>query len=178
MTCEQQPEIPNGFTWKDLTAIQGKIPMPTDWFSKERVDGKVRSYFLTREPITSDSPEGFFTTGLSMYIAPRVNQDFNRPPSEVAKRFVTKQKEMTPVSDYEIKLDGKLVVCRRNFTIGRKFLVGGRIIEPMNVYAEATGNDHTGTLFTMIFESPIEKWPEDKEIGCVMINNRVLSQEI
>lgn len=183
-------ELPSGFVWKDLAYCRGKIPMPQDWhFRQDPTSQYIRAFFITREEIsgqpsvqTSDTTffpidtTGFFQTGFTIYVHRDAPYLFKAKPSELVERFANQFDLHEPEGDPVVFSEGNRLTARRFFR-SKESNPLGLIVPPTKLHMEASGNDSTGTFYLTTFETPAEKWPEDKEIARVMIENRVFAQD-
>ncbi|OGH14242.1 MAG: hypothetical protein A2687_05965 [Candidatus Levybacteria bacterium RIFCSPHIGHO2_01_FULL_38_26] len=192
MSAERRIELPDEYSWKELDSIKARFPMPQNWFFKEAVAPGTKAFFISREPIQGDSftaslagmryktnrPEGFFTTGLSINVFPDFYRRMRRSPAAVAREFMNNSpKELTPESRVSFVRDSAITTLRRFFRSDVPVIMG-RKMGPTNYYIEFSANTSTQTLYTMMFETPSDKWENDIEIARMMIENRQLDQSV
>ena len=189
-TAKTIPELPQGFAWKDMAFCRGTIPMPQDWhFRQDPMGPLTRVFFITREAITGSPlvltpgalfvPEdttGFYQTGLAIHVQRDAVQIFKVKPSELVRKFAREFDLHILESDPVFSQKGNLLTVRSFFRSRDKSPL--RInLPPTKLYMEISGNDSTGTFYTMTFETPSDKWSNDQEIARVMVENRVFAQD-
>lgn len=169
MVNERHPEFLSGYFTKKIYPIQAEIPTPQGWFySRATAHGTV-SFALSRE-------RPLFQTGLTVNVFPNAGKRLGVNPLELALKQVESNSILTPTSELATVKEGP-------FTIYQKFLhfKGGVILgvrrSPIDYYVESIGNDKTGTVYFVIFESPTEKWGEDKQIAETMIKGKKLNPD-
>ena len=174
MSIDSRTELPPGYTWQECPEIRASFPKPDGWFYKhERARGTL-AYFITREPIGNvPNMTVAYKTGLSVNVFPNFTDRIRRSPSQFAKYYMRSQKELIPDGRPTTTQDGDLVTCRGHFRyLGG--LIMGKKAGRFNTYIEVTGNDRTHTAYMISFESSPELWEQDREIGQIIIDNRIL----
>ncbi|MBI2326701.1 hypothetical protein HYU92_00105 [Candidatus Curtissbacteria bacterium] len=192
MPPDSKSEVPQGYMWRECTDIGARFLMPESWFFKEEFAPGTFAYFITREVIPNapsqeirfsggitfrtTGSESFYSTGLVIHALPNFSQRRGIKPSKISKDSIEQPTEpLISVGRYKFRQDGPLAIYRGFFRDdGMVFL--GKEHGPKHYYIEMVGNDRTGTLYTMIFETPSERWQDDEEIARRMIDNRVLNK--
>lgn len=123
--------------------------------------------------ITSE-PEGYFKTGLSVNVFPRVGRGIQI--ADMKHSFMN-NRDLMPTSAIVSTEEGPLRTARRFFR-GRRGKVFGIEVPELNLYNEFTHNTQTGTIYVLTFETPSEKWESDEEIARTMLKSRVLDPKI
>lgn len=192
MTPDRRSEIQTGYILKELSPVGAKFYMPESWFFKPESVPGTHAYFMTRERISGEprtlgqgrfqlrttTPEGFFTTGLSVNVHDNAGRRLGMKASDMARGFLRKPPPtIIPTSQPTEKTEGDLVVARRLFRT-HQLVVSGRSSPPKTLYIELTGNTRTDTLYIIIFETPSDKWTEDREIASTMVDRRILDERI
>jgi len=183
--AETRPELPDGFKWKEIPYCKAAIPMPVDWhFFTEPTGWESRSFFISREKISGNpvalvgdtllvpvGKAGFFQTGFTMHVFKNAPSVFEMKPSEFVRQYLEHDIAKTVTSEPVYTEDGAFLTGRGRFISD----IGG---PGSKFYAdvEVSGNDTTGALYMLIFESPEQIWQEDKDIARVMLEQKVLSQ--
>jgi hypothetical protein len=168
---QERGELPQDFSWQEAPSLRARFPIPDGWYFKEEARGNTRACFITREPIDH---KGVFVVGLTVNSILNVREATGYSPSAFAKAFMTTQREMSPLSDIDALRDSPLVIYRRDFQAVT--VAGVAVKDPPRIYAEATGNDSTGTAYILLFESPLSMWKQNEQIGRVIIENRILDK--
>lgn len=183
MTTEQRGELPSGYLWKDLPGTRARFPMPGTWFFLTQQAGNTRAFFMTRESIAR---EKMYSTGLSVNIMPNIGRKTGRSAVDMAEGLM-RTLPMRPLGEVTRTEDGPLVISRRFFlfpeprTMPIPQLGGGvamKVVPATNFYVETVGNRRTDTVYIVQFETPWDKWTEDRETAVTMIENGVLDPRI
>lgn len=133
-----------------------KVEVPTGWHVKEEQGRGTRALFVTKESIEHG---GSFQTGLSVNAIRDIPVKTGMTPSVYAKSVIAtlqRTKESRGVAEQKT----------RNFLGARGFFRSGSPTgEKTVLFSMAMGNDATGSVFFISFESPESEWEEAWKIG-------------
>lgn len=192
MSPDRRNEIPDGYILKECFPVGAKFYMPQTWFFRSEGELGTYGYFMTRERITGQSqtlgeggimlrtttPEGFFTTGLSVNVINGAEQKLGIRATEMAQGFLRRPPQVViPTGPVIEKREGELIIARR-FCKTPVLSTSGRSFPPKILYMELTGNARTDTLYIISFETPSDKWNEDREVALTMVERRILDERI
>jgi hypothetical protein len=156
------PAPPEGFTWKKIDSIKAFFLVPLGWHYLEETKDDIRGIFISKEPIRSG---GEFSTGLTINV-----QKVKGSASESAMKAIA---HFTRLGTYEDLRQAETGVMK---------LYGARVhvtADPPSFteVVTAIGNDKTGTLYILMFESPDPSWDGAWKTGQVMLSNFLLDDE-
>lgn len=165
------PPEPKGFSWRSVKSLQAAFLVPEQWFVKEEAKGETSALFITKESIKA---QGSFQTGFSVNAIRRFAHTSGVSPSIYATQWIQKMTQSSE-SAWGVGPAGDQVHLRGagGFFIHRSQHGAGNLV----MRALALGNDRTGTLYLIMFESPEAEWERAKAIGAVIMDNLVLSPE-
>lgn len=185
MANETRDKLPLGYSWQEVPEMRTAFPKPDRWHYRYQAVGDTQACFITREQILAN---GFFTTpqevtsgqgfgtGLTVDTLPGIYRNFRVSAAEFAISALTTNPLLNPEGDIETTQDRQLAVYRGYFRSGSR-LLAHRGIPATRYYIEATGNNQTDRVHVIMFETPEELWEQYKEVGKVIIDNRVLGQD-
>lgn len=171
-TEEQRPKPPEGYVWQECKGSKSAFLKPKRWFFREENDGSTQACFISKEEIIGDNGE--FQTGLSVHGVKDVLKKTGMSPSAFVNNF------------FAIKSDQSLVKRRgRLVDIGGGVIRGyGQLIEsqepgekPIVQYNIVLGNDKTGSVYIMFFESPAAIWDQSWKVGEKIMENFAVDDE-
>jgi hypothetical protein len=142
------PTPPVGYSWKHIIEIDSAFLVPISWHFKETEVKQTLAYFITRENIDT---KGSFTTGLTINVL-RKGEEFD--PVGYAGAFVLNLVKENEVLEEPFEAGGgklKGYGCRVRVASENG---------PLVMHYLAIGNENTGTLFLMYFESPESQWEQ------------------
>lgn len=183
MRLEQKNEIPSGYVWKECLEINAYFPMPDKWFFLAIHKNDTLAFFMTKESIPQ---QGMFITGLSINVFQGIKQKTGKSAVEFTEGLM-RTFPLIPLSRITKIEDNPLVIFRRFFTmpIAQRVLIPqfgketiGKLMAPTNFYVETVANRKTDTAYIVQFETPVEKWEEDRQIARVMVENGILDKSI
>lgn len=183
MTSEARAEIPSGYTWKHCLEINAQFPMPETWFFQAVPLDETKAYFLTKQSLPKN---GMFTTGLCVNSFSGIKKRIGKSALEMAEGLMQTY-PLVPLSRVTRLEDGPLIRLRRFFLLpipmraqipqfGRE--AEEKVMPPTNFYIETTANRDTDTAYIIQFETPLERWKEDKEIAIMMVENGMLDKTV
>ena len=155
---EDLPVPPKGYTWVQAAEINAALLQPDGWHFKSTEKDGTLAYFITNQPIQPDAQPGTiqFETGVSINVTRQLPKVKGMKPSAFARQYI---KLLMDRAEYVVESTrsprggpfiGFGVVLREN---------GGE--NPIRVDHLAVGNDETGTLYVIIFESPLKNWDQE-----------------
>lgn len=162
LLAEELPPPPGGFSWKRIESIKAAFLVPAGWHFFEETQGEIRGIFITKEKIRGGSQ---FSTGLTINV-----QKVQGSASERAMKAIAQLARLGTYDDL------------RESEHGAMKLYGAHVhvtADPPAFTEEvlAIGNDKTGTLYILIFESPDSSWDEAWKIGQVILDRFLLDDE-
>ncbi|MDP3980992.1 MAG: hypothetical protein Q8Q33_06255 [Chlamydiota bacterium] len=159
------PDAPNGYTWNQADNIQAYFLIPEGWYYMEEQKQDTKAVFITKEKIEQGND---FRTGLSVNVIQQSNKKTGLAPSKTAKNFIDNMQSLTERSEIE--------AYNHDSFSGFKglFKSGNLSSEPIVLFCLAMGNDDTGTLYIILFESPQPEWEENWKIGSIILDNIAL----
>lgn len=171
MVQESSIELPQGFIWKECPTIRAKIPMPNTWFSNSADLGETKAVSLSKEP-------PLFKTGLTVNALLNIPRKLKVNPSEFAQGAIRLKPGLTPTSEIiEIARD-PFVIYRGTFHFKGGTFMPGATMGSTEFYIAIIGNDKSGTLYTLSFETPSHLWSQNEHIARVMIEHCSLNPSL
>lgn len=156
---EERPLAPKGYTWQECTPMKAAFLKPQGWFFKEQGKDGMEACFISKEEIAG--PKGEFETGLSVNAIKNVSKRTGMSPTTFVENFFSIDKQAG------IKHRGKLIDLSMGLFKGY-----GQLIESqqpgegsITQYTVVLGNDTTGSVYIIWFESPSAIWGENWNIG-------------
>jgi len=169
----QLPNLIDGYSWVTCEGMKAKFLKPDGWYFKEDKVYETNTCFITKEQIAWPLPTSEYETGLTVSATPNIPQKTGQPVSEFAFDFINQAESW--ISDHfgsnrNISQQSEVTTASLsnsggnfNGTSYRRFIT---VDNPATkVVLIVTTNDSTGTMYTMLFESPELKWEENKETG-------------
>lgn len=144
-----------------------KVDVPAGWFVRVDEGSGTKAVFVTKEDI---SVQKHYTTGLSVDAIKEVPQRTSRKPSEYALALITQVSKMHEHGEIEQSTVGPL---RNAASFFRSKAPDGQMVVQ---YTVASGNDQTGTVFVVTFESPETEWQEAWKIGKALLQTLSLDE--
>lgn len=159
------PKAPSGYSWKAMDEIQSAFLVPISWHFKETTGKETRSFFITRENINE---KGSFQTGLTINVV-RKGDGFD--PVGYAGAFVLHQVKQNEVLVEPFETGGGKL---RGY--GCRVRVAAES-GPLIMHYLVIGNQATGALFVMYFESPESGWEQAWAIAEPILTLFVIGDE-
>jgi hypothetical protein len=144
-----------------------KVNVPPGWFIRVE-QGK--AVFITKEDI---GVKKLFETGLSVNVIKDVPKRMSKKPSEYALALITQLTQTHKNYGIEESSSGALKSFSCIFKAKPPKPPGDFIVQ----YAMATGNDRTGTVFLVTFESPEAEWDEAWKIGQALLKSLTFDEK-
>jgi hypothetical protein len=141
-----------------------KVNVPPGWFIRVE-QGK--AVFITKEDI---AVKKHFETGLSVNVIKDVPQRTSKKPSEYALGLITQLTQIHKNCGIEESSSGAL----KSFSCILKAKPLGNFIVQFTM---AIGNDRTGTVFSVIFESPEAEWDEAWKTGQALLKRLTFNEK-
>jgi len=147
------PAPPKGYTWARCVETKSAFLKPKGWHFKKQQKGDVWGYFISKENIDKT---GSFKTGVSISVIPKIPAKKGMSANSYAKAFIdvaAKSRDtirdpwtqnMGPFKGYGV------VLLNRDENEGDFF-----------THNLAIGNEETGTVYIIVFESSAGTWDED-----------------
>jgi tetratricopeptide (TPR) repeat protein len=169
------PPAPQGFVWQQMGRSRAFVLRPEAWHFTAVEQGDTVAYFITKQPIPAGAKPGSrqFETGLTMNVLRGLTQAQGIAPSAYARAYV---EEVARSPDYRIENKvhdhGDLYIS--SFIQFSAESDIGRLRQAHHL----TGNDKTGTLYLIIFESPERFWDDDGPLAEVILANLMLHPDV
>lgn len=160
---------PKGFSWKRFDGIQALLLVPRGWHVKERKGKGEVSVLIAKDKIGNNDD---FTTGFSLNAVRDVPSRYKMPPTEYAFLLMEKKRQEGESKGLGTSSEDRHIKGYRGF-----FRSGSEQTGRTVQYAIALGNDTTGTLYMITFESPEAEWDEAWKTGVVIMNNLGLDEK-
>lgn len=160
---------PKGFSWKRFEGIQALLLVPRGWHVKERKDKGAVSVLIAKDKIGDDDD---FMTGFSLNAVKDIPSRYKMPPSEYAFLLMEKKRQEGESKGLGASPEDRRFKGYRGF-----FRFGSEPAGKKVQYVIVLGNDVTGTIYMISFESPEDKWDEAWKTGSVILNNLVLDEK-
>lgn len=168
--AQTPPAAPDGYRWEHCPEIKGALLAPDGWHFKKKIGRDTMAYFVSKENIDT---AGEFTTGLSLNVVKNVDVVMQAPPSAYAKELIAEAAASSSVREAPwVKSQGPF--RSHGVVITTPDLVKGDFVTHML----AIGNDSTGTLYLLTFESPVEDWAQASAIAEPMLKRLWIDSEI
>ncbi len=164
----QLPELPKGFSWQRMEAINGWVAKPQNWYFAYEKSGSTNAYFVSKQEITDK--DHFFESGLSINAIPSSGVP-GGDAYKYAKYYINKYQEFGEIEFSDEEEVGVISVLR----LSGKFQEAGA---EFNMAVEILANRKTNTLYVIQFEAPIDEWEKEWEIGSQMLDLIALDDEI
>ena len=163
LAAEDLPPPPDGFTWKTIDSIKAAFLVPAGWHYLEEVQGDIRGIFISKEEIRGGKD---FSTGLTINV-----QKVKGSASDRAMKAVAQFARLGTYDDLREAENGVMKVYGARVHVTAK---------PPAVTEQvlAIGNEKTGTLYILVFESPDSSWDDAWKTGEVILNQFRLDDEI
>ena len=143
------PQAPDGFSWQELTAINGFALVPDEWRFRISEQGGKLAYFVTRDPITAEG----FDTGMTINVIRALPLSLGVSPTAFARDFVM-QIENTEQVERRWTTPGDTIT-----ELGVEWIDREPEIWVRN-HNRLMANDGTGTLYHVTFRTPEDTWVE------------------
>jgi hypothetical protein len=144
-----------------------KVEIPSGWFVRVEERNGTKAVFVTKEDI---SVQKQYTTGLSVNMMTNVPQRTSKKPSEYALALITQMTQKYENRRIEQSSSGPL---KSSSSFLRSKGPDGQVTVQ---YTIASGNDRTGTVFVVIFESPEAEWNEAWKIGQALLRTLSINE--
>lgn len=151
------PPPPSGYRWQACPEIKGALLRPDGWHFRKHIDGDKRAYFISKEDLDVVDE---FTTGLTFYALVGHARKNGISASGFAENYIRNATSSSHVRKAPwTRSMGPFV--SHGVVITTPDAVDGDFVSHMLVIA----NEGTGTVYIVIFESPVEDWATMKAIG-------------
>lgn len=164
----QLPDLPKGFSWQRMEAINGWVAKPQNWYFAHEKSGSTNAYFVSKQAITDK--DHFFEVGLSINAIPSSGVP-GGDAYKYAKYYINRYKEIGSIDFSEEEDVGVISVLR----VSGKFQEAGA---EFNMAVEILANRKTNTLYVIQFEAPVDEWEEEWENGSQILDIIMLDDEI
>jgi len=154
-------DAPDGYKWVKLKAIKSYVLQPNGWFFNIEQQNKTYAYFVTKEDYTKD-PNQMFATGFSLNALTDIGSKKAIDFSETM--FINLKKQGTLLESKKIddeNLVGKIFIVQIGKTIIKYKIVG---------------NKKTNKVYIASFETPADKWEENKDTANIILDNLNFNQ--
>jgi hypothetical protein len=145
-----------------------KVNVPPGWFVRVEEGKGTKSVFITKEDISVVKQ---YTTGFSVNVIKDVPQRMSKKPSEYALALITQMTQKYENRGIEQSSSGSLKSS--SSFLKSKRPDGQAIVQ----YSKASGNDGTGTVFVMIFESSEAEWDQAWKIGQALLQSLTIDEK-
>ena len=160
-------ETPEGFTWRQLEAINAKLLIPLGWLFESAVEGGQLKYTVLPPSTLSQSGDARFT----IMVHRRMTEE---NAVERAMEFVQEAVEgAVDAGEIEEHSAGRLRLFATLVKRGPKQVGGSAQV----LSVSAAGNVETNTLYTMAFEVPEEEWSRVWAAGRFLAGTFTLDDE-
>lgn len=143
-SLRELPKAPDGFTWREVPAINGAFLIPVGWHFREEAGKGTLAYFITQD---ESAPPAQYRTGTLVNVflknpsAPKKIEDIARA---LAAKYAT---EVEPGSFGPFRT----LQCRYD-------VPGDSAHETARVQLLAIANPKTNAAYLVMFESPVSTW--------------------
>lgn len=164
------PDAPAGYQWEACPEIKGALLRPDGWHFKKHIDGNQRAYFVSKENLDVVDE---FTTGLTMVALKGYANEKGIVASEFAKNYVLKASKSSHVrkAPWTNRM-GPFV--SHGVIVTTPDAANGDFVSHHLVIA----NDDTGTVYIVVFESPVEDWAAMKTLSEPMLKKLYIDSDI
>lgn len=167
---DQLPEPPDGFKWVEFKEVKCAVLVPLGWYVKHQNAGDKNMRAISKENIDQ---EGRFETGLTFIATQNVSTKQGKvPPSRFTENIINEIKKAHPLERQQEGPQGPFQAYRY------QFIDNSQGVKPLRIFNLLLANDETGTLFQIIFESPVSTWDVDWQTGEIILKHLVLDDEI
>lgn len=164
------PAAPAGYQWEACREIKGALLRPEGWHFRKRIDGNQRAYFISKEDLNVVDQ---FTTGLSFIALVGYGKEKRVSASEFAKNYIERAASSSHIRKAPWRKQlGPFV--SHGVVITTPDARKGDFVSHMLVIA----NEETGTVYIVIFESPVEDWAKMKAVSHPMLEKLFIDSDI
>lgn len=158
------PPPPDGFVWKEMEYVSGRLLIPEDWHWKVERGQQSMNYFASVEDI---DVSGVFKTGMSIWV---IRLDEGRDAADFGRRWVAELAKHGTVLDTSSNSTPpfRSTACRIRNTEAPDH-------KPVILQNTAIVNTQTSTIYLVVFESPEETWAEAWKNGKAMFSGMSLN---
>ena len=157
-----------GFSWQEIPEIRAKFVLPNGWyFRRDTAEGRSVYLFSSQELEDGERPR----VGMTLTVLRHMGD-----ARAFVYDFIT---DLTQENEHIASWDTKLGKMH-----GRGCLVRGpgkrkkkKKSRAFQLHALAIANTRTGTVYTLLFESPDEEFDENWEAGKIMLQRFLLDDE-
>lgn len=155
---------PEGFVWKEMEYVSGRLPIPKDWHWKVERGQQSMNYFASLEDIDVN---GIFKTGMSIWV---IRLEDGRDAVDFGRRWVGELAKHGTVMDTSSNATPpfRTTACRVRNTDSPD----DKAVILQNT---AIVNTQTSTIYLIVFESPEETWAEAWRNGRAMFSGMRLN---
>jgi len=156
------PAAPSGFQWQQIKEQKAAFLRPDGWFFLHEEKDGTSAYFITQEDI---GKTGGFNTGLTVNVF-RLKKD---SPVARGKQLID-----------NMAAQHHAATLSRDFGPFKEFacdLENTDASGTTKMHALAVANPKTGTLYLILFESPVSEWKSAWAIGQLIMENLALDDE-
>lgn len=164
------PPAPAGYQWEACPEIKGALLRPDGWHFRKHIDGDRRAYFVSKEDLDVVDE---FTTGLTMVAMKGYAKEKGIIASEFAQNFVLNATKSSHVRKAPW-------THRMGPFVSHGVIVTTPDIEKGDFVSHhlVIANDETGTVYIVVFESPVKDWAVMKELSEPMLQKLYIDSDI
>lgn len=149
------PSAPNGYHWQNNDETKTAFLVPQKWNFHSEHKGATFGYFITKDTKENIVDDSQYYTGIMVNVIPGVTENLKIVPSKYMLVFVNEMKEKS--SKVERQWEQNYGPFKG---VGLEAIMGDKE-RGWRQHALFISNDTTGTLYVVIFETPIILWPEN-----------------
>jgi hypothetical protein len=149
------PSPPAGYSWKESNEVTFAILCPDDWYFKQAIQDNTIGLFISKE---NNESNGFYETGIFVYIKRNVKTETGIEPSEFIKAYHLESAKKSEIIDQWNKNVGPLT------NISYKSITYYEDERPLKQHTILVANDSTGTVYIINFETLPELWIDNWKI--------------
>jgi hypothetical protein len=164
------PTPPNGYSWVECKETKVALLKPANWFFKKEESNGTWGYFISKEEIKDGQD---FNTGLTINVISQVTKLTGVTPSKYAKAMLERLIDGKKIKKEPQQQQLDVLTAYMAQIVDKK--PGGSYVA---IHYLLIGNDTTGTLYLVIFESPLESWDTAWKVATPMLNMLKLDTEL
>ena len=158
-------QAPDGYTWKKAQCMH--VLIPDGWFYMEQKGNGTKAFFVSKESIER---EGKFKTGLSSNIIINIRKKTGIAPSANVIFLFDSLKNTSVYRDIRSTRPAADMTQLSGLFQTKSPSSGNTIVQ----YLTAIGNDKTGTMYIVQFETHEADWDKNAPIANALIHNLVI----
>jgi hypothetical protein len=163
------PSPPSGYSWQELKTVKSAILLPNGWYFDERTDGQTLGFFVTKEELAK---HGNFETGFTVNVMKNVQEKKGLPPSAFIAAWTQEAAAKFPLTNRTASADNQKY--RATF----QFVDNSPGKESTSMHHTLFGNDPTGTVFVIIYETPTRNLDAEWPIASTVLRSLMLDDEV